>query len=177
MQTRKLLRGDELGGDSKLLVHAAPSLAGATHGSLRLLSQAGLTSRCVSHNLIPLGNEVVNGAGGAYPFATGQPNSREFLYGVTQLAGESQGFDGNGSYVRFQAGGGPQTVRMANPGGGLQNTSLWGHNIAAPLGTRPRLPASGMPPFRMDLPCYTQDVPDLNGPAGAVASPDPRAYP
>lgn len=178
VQVRRLLRGPELGGDSKLLVHAAPYLASATHSSLRLFAQAGLTSRCVSHNLIPVGNEVVNSAGGAYPFATGQPNSREFLYGVAQLAGESQGFDGNGSYVRFQAGGGPQTVRMANPrGGSTTNTSLWGHNVSAPLGTRPRLPAAGMPPFRMDVPCYTQAVPDLNGPAGAVGPPDPRAYP
>ena len=112
-----------------------------------------------------------------YPFSTGQPNSREFLYGLTQLAGESQGFDGNGSFVRFQAGGGPQLVRMPNPGGGFQAESLWGHSIAPPLGTRPRLPAQGKPPFRMDVPCYTQTVPDLNGPAGAVAGPDPRAHP
>ena len=51
---------------------------------------------------------MIDDAGGAYPFSTGQPNFREFFYGVTQLAGESQGFDGNGPFVRFQAGGGPQ---------------------------------------------------------------------
>jgi phospholipid/cholesterol/gamma-HCH transport system substrate-binding protein len=177
VQVRKLLRRRELGGDARLLAQAAPPLAGTVSSAPALLNQAGLTSRCIFHNLVPLGNEVVDDAGGAYPFSTGQPNSREFLYTLTQLAGESQGFDGNGSFVRFQAGGGPQLVRMPNPGGGFQAGSLWGHNIAPPLGTRPRLPAQGKPPFRMDVPCYTQAVPNLNGPAGAVAPPDPRVHP
>jgi phospholipid/cholesterol/gamma-HCH transport system substrate-binding protein len=177
VQVRGLLRPGELGGDARLLARAAPGLAKTAHSSLTLFPQVGLTSRCVSQNLVPLGDQVVDDAGGAYPFSTGQPNSREFLYSLVQLAGESQGFDGNGSFVRFQAGGGPQLVRMPNPNGGFQAESLWGHNIAAPLGTRPRLPAQGKPPFRMDVPCYTQAVPDLNGPAGDVAGPDPRAHP
>jgi phospholipid/cholesterol/gamma-HCH transport system substrate-binding protein len=180
VQTAKLLRKSELGGDAKLLAAAAPGLAQATHASVKLFPQLGLAGRCVSHNLVPTGNVVINNAGGAYTLTTGQPNFREFFYGVTQLAGESQGFDGNGPYVRFQAGGGPQLTRMANPGGGFQNESIWANNISAPLGTRPRLPAGGKPPFRMDVPCYTQDVPDLNGvngPAGDVGPPDPEAIP
>ena len=116
---------------------------------------------------------MIDNAGGAYPFSTGQPNFREFFYGTVNLAGESQGFDGNGPFVRFQAGGGPDLVRMANPGGGPSNSSLWGHNISAPLGTRPRLPVAGKPPFRMDVPCFKNAIPDLNGPAGAVGPPDP----
>ncbi len=112
VQTRKLLRQDELGGTAELLASAAPPLARTTHASLALFPQIGLTSRCVSHNLVPLGDQVIDNAGGAYPFATGQPVSREFLYGAASLAGESQGFDGNGSFVRFQTGGGPQDVEM-----------------------------------------------------------------
>jgi ABC-type transporter Mla subunit MlaD len=177
VQARRLLRPDELGRDAKLVAQAAPGLAVTVNSSLDAFPQAELTSRCVSHNLIPLANQVIDDAGGAYAFSTGQPVSRDFLYAATQLSGESQGFDGNGSFVRFQAGGGPRLVRMGNPGGGFQNTSVWGHNISAPLGTRPRLPAAGMPPFRMDVPCHTQDVPDLNGPSSAVAQPDPKAHP
>jgi len=119
----------------------------------------------------------VDDAGGAYPFSTGQPNYREFFYGTVNLSGESQMFDGNGPFVRFQTGGGPQLVRMANPGGGPQNEFVWGHNISAPVGTRPRVPAGRMPPVRMDIPCYQNALPDLNGPAGAVGPPDPKAYP
>ncbi len=177
VQTRKLLRPSELGNDAGYLAAAAPGLAKTTHTSLDLFPQIDLTSRCTSHNLIPTGDQVIDDAGGAYPFSTGQPNYREFFYGTVQLAGESQGFDGNGPFVRFQAGGGPQLVRMANPGGGFQNEALWAHNISAPVGTRPRLPAAGEPPFRMDVPCYQNAVPDLNGPAAAVGPPDPKAYP
>ena len=36
---------------------------------------------------------------------------------------------------------------------------------------------SGKPPFRMDVPCFTQAPPDLNGPAAAVGPPDPKAVP
>jgi virulence factor Mce-like protein len=177
VQTRELLRANELGNDAKLLAAAAPGLGKTVHASQRLFPQLGLTSRCVSHNLIPTGNVVIDSAGGAYPFSTGQPNFREFFYGAVQLAGESQAFDGNGPYLRFQAGGGPQLVRMNNPGAAPADTSVWGHNISAPLGTRPRVPSGGKPPFRMDVPCYKNAVPDINGPEAAVGPPDPKAYP
>ena len=182
VQTGKLLRRSELGLAADRLAAAAPSLARVTRKSQSLFPELGLTGRCVSQNLIPTGNIVIDDAGGAYPFSTDQPNFREFFYGVAQLAGESQGFDGNGPFVRFQAGGGPQLVRMAYPNPVNQPGSnyLFGKNIAAPLGTRPRLPVGGKPPFRMDVPCHTQDVPDLNGvngPAGDIGPPSPEAYP
>jgi hypothetical protein len=63
---------------------------------------------------------------------------------------------------------------------GIGEKSLWGRNIAEPLATRPRLPVEGQPPFRMDVPCHTQAVPDLNGtngPAGDVGPPSPEAVP
>ncbi len=174
VQTRRLLRQDELGGDAKLLAASAPPLAQVTHHSVSLFPQTGLIGRCVSHNLVPAGNAIVDDAGGAYPFSTGQPNYREFLYGAVNLAGESQGFDGNGPFVRFQTGGGPDLLQMKTPGSAPLTKSMWGNNIDSVLGTRPRLPAGGQPPFRMDVPCYTQDVPDLNGPAGAVGPPTPK---
>jgi len=177
VQTHKLLRPNELGNDAAYLAAAAPGLAKTAQTSLDLFPQTDLAARCTSHNLIPAGNQVIDDAGGAYPFTTGQPNYREFFYGTVNLAGESQMFDANGPFVRFQAGGGPQLVRMANPGGGPENSVVWGHNISAPEGTRPRVAAGGAPPFRMDVPCYQNAVPKLNGPAGAVGPPDPRAYP
>jgi virulence factor Mce-like protein len=183
VQAGRLFRDSELGGAARLLAASAPGLARAGHASLDLFPQVGSFSRCVSENLVPAGNVQIDGSGG-YPFATGQPNIREFFYGVTQLAGESQGFDGNGPFVRFQAGGGPQLVRMPNPRGGfldaVPNNVLWAHNIDAPVATRPRLPVGGKPPFRMDVPCHTQAVPDINGEvgtAGDVGPPSPVAAP
>jgi phospholipid/cholesterol/gamma-HCH transport system substrate-binding protein len=177
VQAGKLLRQDELGRTAQLLAESGPPLAQAGHASLALFPQTGLFGRCVSHNLVPAGNVVIDDAGGTYPFSTGQPNFREFFYGASQLAGESQGFDGNGPFVRFQAGGGPELVQMATTAPAPGEKSVWGRNISEPLATRPRLPTGGQPPFRMDVPCHTQDVPDLNGPAADPGPPSPEAVP
>ena len=184
VQTGNLLRRNELGEVARLLAASAAPLARAGHASLNLFPQAGTFSRCVSENLVPAGNVAIDGAGG-YPFVTGQPNIRELFYGVAQLAGESQGFDGNGPFVRFQAGGGPQLVRMPNPRGGLwrsperravgaQRRGAGRHPPPASVsnGPGPTTP----PPFRMDVPCHTQDVPDING-AAPLGPPSPEAVP
>ena len=176
VQFKRLLRPQELGIDARYLAQAGPGLAQSAVSAPSLFHQTDLLSRCTSHNLIPAGNTVIDNAGGAYPFSTGEPNYREFFYSFVQLAGESQDFDGNGSFVRFQAGGGPSLDKMNNPNGGSQNSSLWAHNISDPLGTRPvLLGLNKTPPFRMDVPCYRNPPPDINGPAAAVGPPDPKA--
>jgi virulence factor Mce-like protein len=177
-QFKLLLRKQELGRDARFLAQAAPGLSQSAALAPALFHQTDLLSRCTSHNLIPAGNTVIDDAGGTYPFSTGEPNIREFFYSFVQLAGESQLFDGNGSFVRFQAGGGPSLVKMDNPHGGSQNTSLWAHNISDPLGTRPvLLGLNKTPPFRPDVACYKNAPPDINGPAAAVGPPDPQAVP
>ena len=55
-----------------------------------LFSQIGQLSGCVDNVLIPTSNVVLNDSGSGYNFTTGQPNYREFAYGTTGLAGESQ---------------------------------------------------------------------------------------
>lgn len=169
-QARRLLGGRELGGLAPLLRDAAPGLARTAGAGGPLFAQLGLASRCASEVLVPAGGVVIDGAGGAYPIVTGQPNYRELLYGAVGISGESQSFDGNGSFVRFQPGGGPTLVEMPNPGGGAQNTKLFAHTIAPPQGTRPALPARP-PPYRPDVPCHQNPVPDLN--AAPVAPPLP----
>ena len=124
-----------------------PGLANVTHKSLKLFPQLGQASKCVSHNLIPTGNIVVDDAGGAYPFSTGQPNYREFFYGAVELAGESQGFDGNGPFVRFQAGGGPTLVTMPNPSPGTGQARPSGRTTSRRRWPPARgFPAGGQPP-------------------------------
>ena len=173
-QADPLLSNAELGEIAADLEDATPGLARATNLGLSLLPEIGLTSRCASDVLIPAGNTVIDNAGGAYPATTGQPNIRELLYGFVNIAGESQSFDGNGQYVRFQAGGGPQTVRMPKLGGGFQNNEVFGNTISPPLGVRPGLPGA-KPPYRPDVPCDQNAVPDING--AAVGPPSPVAVP
>jgi phospholipid/cholesterol/gamma-HCH transport system substrate-binding protein len=165
-QVDQLLDERELGGLARQLSRAAPGLARTAHFSPSLFRELGLVGRCTSEVLIPAGDVVVDGQ-----FRTGQPNYREFFYAATQVAGESQSFDGNGPYVRFQSGGGPTMVEAPNPGGFAENTKVFGNTIEPPAGLQPALPST-RPPFRMDFPCHRNPVPNINGPASAVASPD-----
>jgi phospholipid/cholesterol/gamma-HCH transport system substrate-binding protein len=174
IQVKRLLRKDELGKDARYLAEAGPGLAQTTVAAPSLFHQTDLLSRCTSHNLIPAGNTVLQDSGSGYNFTTGQPNIRELFYSTVQLAGESQLFDGSGSFVRFQAGGGPTLTKMENPKGQAGDDALWAHNISAPIGTRPVV-TGDLPPFRPDVPCHTNPVPDLNGPLAAQGPPDPEA--
>jgi phospholipid/cholesterol/gamma-HCH transport system substrate-binding protein len=78
------------------------------------------------------------------------------------LAGEGQNFDGNGMYVRFQPGGGDQTVSLGGSGGLADK--VFANAILKPLGTRPAFPGK-RPPYKPDVPCYTNTLPNLNGAA------------
>jgi hypothetical protein len=53
--------------------------------------------------------------------------------------------------------------------GPYTNTPLFGNAVAAPLGTRPRF-TGHRTPYKPNMPCYTQQVPDLNG--AATGPPD-----
>jgi phospholipid/cholesterol/gamma-HCH transport system substrate-binding protein len=171
-QADPLLSGRELGGLADLLRRGTPDLAKATDLTPGVLRQLRLTSRCVAENLIPAGDVVIDDAGGAYPFSTGVPNYQELFYGTVGLSGESQAFDGNSQYVRFQSGGGPVLTTAPQPGGGIDNGAVFGYTIAPPIGTRPALPAQ-QPPFRPDFKCHENPVPDING--APVGPPSPQA--
>lgn len=171
-----LLGDRELGGTARLLKRAAPPLAETAHYSAPLFGNLSRVSRCASSVLIPTGDVVINDSGVVdgtpFNFSTGQPNYREFFYALAQMSGESQSFDGNGSVIRVQAGGGPTLVEAPNVAGSPPGQELlFGNTIEPPLGVRPALPAR-RPPFRMDVPCHQNPVPSVNGPAAAVAAPD-----
>ena len=57
--------------------------------------------------LLPTGDVVIRDE-----FTTGRENYKELLYSMVGLAAEGQNFDGNGMYVRFQTGGGPNQVSV-----------------------------------------------------------------
>jgi phospholipid/cholesterol/gamma-HCH transport system substrate-binding protein len=167
-QSRLLLRSSELGGLARLLRDTAPGLAEAAVASRTLFNEQTALARCTSQVLVPTGDIVVDSR-----FPTGQPNFNDFFYGITSFAGHIQGFDGNGSYIRFQAGGGPQLVQGNNPSGaGLaQQFFNFANVIEQPQGIQPFVPDQP-PPFRQDFPCQRNPVPNINGPAGDVAASD-----
>ena len=109
------------------------------------------------------------------------PNFKEFGYAVSGFAGETQNFDGNGSYIRFNTGGGnfgtnDGLVSMPVPGAGFaEDATLFGHAQAAPIGTQPGL--GPKPPYNDDVACHTNPIPNLNGPLAAEGPPSPVAVP
>ncbi len=169
-QVRPLLSGKEGGGVARLLAKSTPGLAGAAQaGKQTTLPQLNRLSLCTSMVMVPTANQVINDR-----FSTGQPNYREFLYTFVNFAGMAQNFDGNGPYARAQAGGGPVLVGEENPFGNpatLSDQRNYAHTIEDPLGTQPQL--TKRPPLKPDLRCYTNPVPDVNGPQGQVGPPSP----
>ncbi len=164
-QTRKLVSRPELGGLVRDLSPATRDLARVTDAARDFLPQTDLLSRCATDVIFPTGDVVIKDE-----FTTGAPNYREFFYALVGLSGEGQNFDGNGQYVRFQPGGGAQTISL---GSATADTGqLFGNAAVAPIGTRPRHPGRRSA-YRPDATCYKNERPDLNGPAAALGAPDP----
>jgi phospholipid/cholesterol/gamma-HCH transport system substrate-binding protein len=162
-QTRRLVSRAELGGLVRELSPATRDLARLTDESLELLPQTTLTSRCAREVLLPAGDLVITDE-----FNSGTENYKEFFWGLVALSGEGQNFDGNGMYVRFQPGGGSQAVSLGQAGVGTGQ--VFGNTIGVPLGNRPFYPGR-RPPYRPDVPCHTQPLPKVNGPAAAKTPP------
>jgi ABC-type transporter Mla subunit MlaD len=164
VQTRKLLSKAELGGLIQELSPATADLARLTDRTLKLLPQADLVAKCATNVILPTGDIKIDDG----PLTSGAENYKEFWYTMVGLAGEGQNFDGNGMYVRFQPGGGDQTISTGKVGP-LTGDTLFANAVAAPLGTRPAFTGKRSP-YKPDVPCYTQKIPDLNG--AATGPPD-----
>jgi phospholipid/cholesterol/gamma-HCH transport system substrate-binding protein len=161
-QTRKLLGPNELRGVASELSPATRDLAKVIDASLDLLPQADLASKCATRVVLPTGDvKIQDGL-----FTTNVENYKEFWYTMVGLAGEGQNFDGNGMYVRFQPGGGDQTVSLGGAAGPTDKS--FANAVLTPLGTRPAYPGR-RPPYRPDVACYTNTLPDLNGAATGPA--------
>ena len=153
-QTRRLVSPPELQGLVGDLRPAVDDLAQAINGAVELMPQLDNVSHCALDVIVPTGNVVVQDG----PLTTGIENYKEFFQTLVGLAGESQNFDGNGGYTRFQTGGGTQTVSTgALPGAG----PLFGNALRQPLGTRPAKP-SKRPPYNRTFPCHRNRIPNLN---------------
>jgi phospholipid/cholesterol/gamma-HCH transport system substrate-binding protein len=182
-QTTALLGKDELGFIASQLRLTGPGAGKSTADGRGLFTQIGLLGGCVNNVLEPTGNVVLSDSGPGYNFDTGVPNFKEFGYATTGLAGESGTFDGNGPSLRFFSAGGPTPVggpvpNLRSPVPGAVSTrgnALWGGSTTPPIGTRPGLGAK--PPFRTDVACQSQPVPDLNGPLADQGPPDPATFP
>jgi virulence factor Mce-like protein len=171
-QAKPLLSGKEAGGTARLLREGTPGLAGAAQaGKAVALPQLNRISLCSTKVLTPTFNQTINDQ-----FSTGGPNYREFLYTLADFSGWGASFDGNGTFLRVQPGGGGVLVEQKSPHGNLSTDKRdYAHTIAPPLGTQPQL--AGKPPKKPEVRCDSNPVPDLNAGLGQVGPASPSVTP
>lgn len=163
-QLRLLFSKPELRGLVKDLRPTIPALARLAKTSIPFLDESRLLSSCFNRVIIPWSNTDVpvspldtDGAGPVY---------KETGYGLAGLAGESRSGDANGQQFRVLGSGGGSTVQIP----GDQNETgemLAGFSLSPLLGAEPAKNSSQKTPFRPDVPCETQDPPNLNSLLGA----------
>ncbi len=158
-QARALVSKGELGGIVDDLRPTTKSLAATTAAGTPLLREGDLLGRCFRDVLLPVGDVKLDDG----PFSTGKENYKELWYAMVGLAGEAQGFDGNGQFLRFQTGGGQYKVKLT--GGNVDlGQPLFGNSVGRPLGTKPAWPGvDAKPAFKPAAPCYKQPLPDFAG--------------
>ena len=174
-QARRLVAPAELGGLSRQLRVAVPDLTRLNRRSPRTLAQSRSLGRCQNRVLRPFAEAPIPDPD--FPYHTGYSFSRESPRAFVGLAGESRLQDANSPYFRTQAGAGATTLLATGEAGEPLRSQL-----DFPLqGVRPARP-NNLPKFRPDIPCETQEPPNLNaagGPAGQMttakaSSPLPR---
>jgi phospholipid/cholesterol/gamma-HCH transport system substrate-binding protein len=161
-QVQASLAPSELGGVAKGLAAAAPSLAALQAEQIPFQQQVNSFAKCQTNVIFPSGNaKLQDGAS-----TSGVEDYKEFWYGLVGLSGVGQGFDGNGTMAHFVLGGSGQTLKSAPvsiTGTNVQGLRLLAHAALPPQGTRPAFPAQE-PPYQPLVPCYTQALPNFNGP-------------
>jgi ABC-type transporter Mla subunit MlaD len=161
-QVQASLAPTELGGVAQALVTATPPLARLASEQTPFQHQVDQFSKCQTNVIFPAGNaKIQDGAQ-----TSGVEAYKEFWYGLAGLAGIGQTFTGNGPSARFLIPSSGQTLRSAPVS--ITGTSVRGlrelaHASSPPQGTRPAFPAAE-PPYKPLVPCYTQALPNFNGP-------------
>jgi phospholipid/cholesterol/gamma-HCH transport system substrate-binding protein len=167
-QVRQLISQSELRGLVDDLRPTVPDLANLSSASLPFLEQARALSSCFNNVVIPWSNTTIPNHDSDPPAAKVY---QETAYGLTGVAGESRSGDANGQEFRVLGGGGTNTIApFTSPDIPGALTGVIPFNF---LGSEPAKQSSLKTPFRPDVPCETQDPPNLNseiGPAPASKS-------
>ncbi|MGH2858451.1 MAG: MlaD family protein [Solirubrobacteraceae bacterium] len=156
-QSTALMSRSELQGLLGSLTPAIQGTSATLAASRSLLRGSDTLARCLTHTVIPTGNESIQDP----PLTTGRQLYQELFQSAVGLAGAAGNFDGNGRYVRASAAGGSDRVATGSLGA---SGPLYGNAVLAPLGTRPAYPGR-QPPVVSGVNCLTQAPPNLNSAA------------
>jgi phospholipid/cholesterol/gamma-HCH transport system substrate-binding protein len=159
-QLRLLVRPQELRGLVADLRPTIPALARLNTSTIPFLNEGRALSRCQNKVILPFAHTPIPDPD--FPDNTGQTFYKQTSRGLVGLAGESRLTDADTPMFHAQLGGGATTVLNTNDRG----ESVFGTAPAPPLGTRPARP-NNRPVFRPNIPCETQEPPDMNAPGGS----------
>jgi len=153
-QLRGLFTQAELRGLTADLRASIPSLTELTIGTVPVAKQGRELASCNNEVILPWANDKV----GDKKFPALGPVYTEPPKALPGLAGESRSGDANGEWFRVLAAGGTNLVTFRPGVFGVTLTPLEGANPPPP-------PAR--PPLRNDVPCETQERPNLDSNAAA----------
>jgi phospholipid/cholesterol/gamma-HCH transport system substrate-binding protein len=159
-QLRRLFTPAELRGLVRDLRPTIPDLARLNRDTIPFLGEQRQLSRCTTHTLVPFATKGIPDPD--FPGQSGEPWYKQGPRAFVGLAGESRVSDANSPQFRVQFGGGPTTIVQTGPGA----SQLFSQVPFDLIGNRPARP-NRRPDFRPDIPCETQDPPDLNAPLGS----------
>jgi phospholipid/cholesterol/gamma-HCH transport system substrate-binding protein len=162
-QLRRLVRRSELRGTAAELRRQVPNLVRLNQRSVPLFEQGRALSACQNRVLLPFAKAPIPDPD--FPAASGQPWYKEAQRAFVGLAGEGRLHDANTPFYHVLLSAGPATTVSTGDDG----TKLVGTSLFPVLGVRPY--RSPRPRFRPDLPCETQEPPNLSAPSG---QPDQR---
>ena len=161
-QARKLVSQSELKGLTEDLMITIPPLAKLNHDTIPLLDETRQLSSCQNNVLLPFATTKI-------PDPDFPSNSDSFYKqaprALVGLSGESRINDANSGMFHVEVGAGPFTV-LQTDGAGEQ---IFGQSPYPIEATRPAKPDS-RPVDRPNVPCETQQAPDLHAPTQLATS-------
>jgi phospholipid/cholesterol/gamma-HCH transport system substrate-binding protein len=168
-QARGLVSKPELRGLSSDLRPLVPSLTQLNERSVPLYEQVSQASSCTNEVILPWSRDTIEDK----TFPAHGPVYQEATKPLPGLAGESRSGDANGQWFRVML----DTPKFAYPFG-TDKFFLTGQPLQ---GVNPPVTKNhARPPLRADVPCETQEAPDLRtipspAPAGQEIAPAPTA--
>jgi phospholipid/cholesterol/gamma-HCH transport system substrate-binding protein len=158
-QARLLVRPQELRGLVADLRPTIPALARLNRSTIPFLNEGRALSACQNNVLLPFAKTPIPDPD--FPQNSGQPFYKQGPRGFVGLAGESRLTDGNTPVFHANLNGGATTILNTND----QGQGVFGPAAAPPQGVRPLRP-NARPKFHPDIPCETQQPPDMNAAGG-----------
>jgi len=159
-QLRGLVQERELGTLARNLRSATPPLAQISNSARSVLGELRALASCTTNVLVPFGDsKIVDEA-----FPTHGPVYQDLAKFLPGLVGESRSSDANAQYFKVLGTGGAETLNIGN--------GLFGTVVEPLVGNNPP-PIRTRPPLKPDVPCETQEPPDLRSiPKGPPPSVD-----